>query len=97
VVRLPRLESLTLTDELMGDNLFAGTLTGQDLESIAAVGWVKENPVPVNSIPRPIQGDSRNQELRVSLPWPSPTPRSPILIWLREESEGRLTKTRAGM
>lgn len=97
VVRLPKLESLTLTDELLGENLFAGTLTGQDLESIAAVGWEKEKPVPVNAIPRSRQGDSRNQELRIALPWPSPTPRAPILIWLRDETEGRLTKTRVSL
>lgn len=96
VVRLPKLESLALTDEAMGANLFAAILIGQDLEAIAAVGWDPLQPVPVKSIPRPREGDSRKQELRISLPWPSPTPRAPMFIWLPEETEGRLTSTRAG-
>jgi hypothetical protein len=97
VVRLPKLEGLTLSDELLGDDLFAATLIGQDLEAVAAVGWEPERAVPVSAIPRPREGDSRKQELRVSLPWPSPTPRSPIMVWLHGETEGRLTTTRAGL
>lgn len=95
VVQLPKLEALELTDELMGDDIFAGTLVGEDLESIVAVGWEPSRQVPVTAVPRPREGDSRKQELKIALPWPSPTPRSPIMIWLRDESDGRLTKTRA--
>ncbi len=96
LVRLPKLEALQLSDEAMGENRFAATLMGEDLEAIAAVGWDPDAPVPVNAIPRPRDGDSRKQELRVALPWPSPTPRAPIFIWLRDETEGRLTSTRSG-
>lgn len=97
VVRLPKLEGLTLSDELLGEDLFGATLIGQDLEAIAAVGWESARRIPVTAIPRPREGDSRKQELRIALPWPSPTPRAPVMIWLHDESEGRLTSTRTGM
>src|SRR5690606_6281309 len=96
VVRLPKLESFSLSDELVGEHQFAGTLIGEDLEAVAQVGWDKESGVPVMSIPRPREGDSRKQELRIALPWPAPSPRAPLYVWLRNESEGRETKARLG-
>lgn len=96
VVRLPKLESFSLSDELVGEHQFSGTLIGEDLEAVAQVGWDKESGVPVMSIPRPREGDSRKQELRIALPWPAPSPRAPLYVWLRNESEGRETKARLG-
>jgi hypothetical protein len=96
VVRLPKLTALSLTDEMAGENLFAGTLTGEDLESVAKVGWNTQDGVAVTAVPRPVGGDLRKQELRISLPWPAPSPRAPLFIWMPNEQEGRQTKTRLG-
>jgi hypothetical protein len=96
VVRLPKLTGLSLTDEMAGENLFAGTLTGEDLESVAKVGWNAQDGVAVTAVPRPVGGDLRKQELRISLPWPAPSPRAPLFIWMPNEQEGRETKTRLG-
>lgn len=96
VVRLPKLTGLSLTDEMAGEHLFAGTLTGEDLEAVAKVGWNTRDGVPVTAVPRPVGGDLRKQELRISLPWPAPSPRAPLFIWMPNEQEGRETKTRLG-
>ncbi len=86
VIRLPRIESFTLTDEKAGESAYYGSLTGQDLELIAKTGWNARDGLPVESLPKPV-GDKQN--LRVALPWPSPSPRAPLYIWLRGEAEGR--------
>lgn len=96
IVRLPRIEAMSLSDELVGENQFAGSITGEDLEAIAQVGWSANEGVPVTAVPRPRDGDSRKQQLRIALPWPAPSPRAPLFIWLYNESEGRETKARLG-
>ncbi len=96
VIRLPRIEAMSLSDELVGENQFAGSLTGEDLEGIARVGWNANDGVPVTAVPRPRDGDSRKQQLRIALPWPAPSPRAPLYVWLHNESEGRQTKVRLG-
>lgn len=96
VVRFPRIEALSLTDEPMGESQFMGSILGEDLEAIARVGWKAEEGVPVTAVPRPREGDSRKQQLRVALPWPAPSPRAPLFIWLHGEDLGRETKVRLG-
>ncbi|MCZ2157348.1 MAG: hypothetical protein LC114_26200 [Bryobacterales bacterium] len=96
VVRLPKIEALSMTDELAGENEFFGSVTGEDLEAIARVGWDSEKGIPVASLPRPRGEDSRKQQLRVALPWPAPSPRAPLFIWLHGEESGRETKVRLG-
>jgi hypothetical protein len=94
VVRLPRIESFTLTDEKVGDVSYAGVLTGQDLEMIEKVGWDAQAGVRVTALPRPVAGQGEKQTLAVALPWPAPAPHAPVYIWLRGETEGRATKAR---
>ena len=38
------------------------------------------------------RGLDAKQTLRVVLPWPSRSPKAPLFVWLRGESEGRATK-----
>jgi len=94
VVRLPRIESFTLTDERVGEASYAGVLTGQDLEMIEKVGWDAQAGVVVTALPRAVAGQGRQQTLNVVLPWPAPAPHAPVYIWLRGETEGRATKAR---
>jgi hypothetical protein len=95
VVRLPHIESFTLTDEKVGGSAYAGILTGQDLELIERAGWDATTGLPVESLPRPVAGEGQRQMLKIALPWPSPAPHAPVYIWLRGESEGRATKARS--
>jgi hypothetical protein len=91
VVRLPRIENFSMTDEKSGDG-FYGSLRGFDLETIEKTGWDGRTGVSVTDLPRPVAGEGARQTLRVSMPWPSPTPRAPLFVWLRGETEGRQVK-----
>ncbi len=91
VIRMPRVDAFALTDEKAGEN-YVGQLTGTDLETIAQVSWTGDHGVPVTDLPTPLGGDSRKQTLRISLPWPPPSPKAPLYIWFRGETEGRVTR-----
>lgn len=91
LVRLPRVENFALSDEKVGEG-FAGTLRGFDLETIDKTGWNAQGGVAVPELPRPVAGEGAKQSLRIAMPWPSPTPKSPLYIWLRGETEGRATR-----
>ncbi|HWZ33479.1 MAG TPA: hypothetical protein VNX18_19195 [Bryobacteraceae bacterium] len=91
VVRVPRIESFTMTDEKSGDG-FYGILKGFDLETIEKTGWDARVGLNVAEMPRPIAGEGSKQSLRIAMPWPSPSPKAPLSIWLRGEAEGRATK-----
>ncbi|MBY0375905.1 MAG: hypothetical protein K2Q23_18050 [Bryobacteraceae bacterium] len=47
--------------------------------------------VPVRLEARAAAG-RENQTIRTSLSWPPPSPRAPLYVWLRGDTEGRLTK-----
>ncbi len=91
VIRIPRLEKFTLTDEKVGDSSYAGILEGRDLDVIEKAGWDAEHGVPVESIPAPVPGAPSRQTLRLVLPWPAPAPHAPLYVWLRGEAQGRKT------
>jgi hypothetical protein len=91
VIRLPRVEQLTLTNEKSGPSNYAGVLKGSDLDIVEKVGWDAQTGVPVDSIPTPVPGDPAKQTLRVALPWPAPQPHAPLYVWLRDEPQGRQT------
>jgi hypothetical protein len=94
VVRMPAIESFRLTEESAGEGMFWGVLTGRDLVLIEKTGWDEANGQPVTEIPAAIVGQGSQQSLRVRMPWPSPTPHAPLFVWLRGESEGRVTTVR---
>jgi hypothetical protein len=91
VLRLPRIESLSLTDEKASEG-FYGVLKGFDLETIEKTGWQASAGVNVTELPRPVAGEGAKQSLRVAMPWPSPSPKAPLYVWLRGESTGRATR-----
>jgi hypothetical protein len=93
VVQLPRIESFSMTDEKSPDG-FYGVLKGFDLETIEKTGWNSGSGVATPELPRPLVGEGSRQTLRIAMPWPSPTPKAPLFVWLRGESEGRATKIR---
>ncbi len=94
VVRVPRIEQFVLTDEKLGDAVYAGILRGVDLETIEKAGWDAENGLPVEAIPTPAPGEPRKQVLRIALPWPAPSPHAPVFVWLRGEDRGRATSAK---
>jgi hypothetical protein len=93
VTRLPTINNFVLTDEKAGDSTFAATLTGQDLQLIEKTGWGAADGEPVLGIPTPVPGGPRQQTLKIAMPWPPPSPKAPLYIWLRGESQARPTNT----
>jgi hypothetical protein len=91
VVRLPRIEGFALTDEKIAEG-YAGSVRGFDLETIEKTGWSAQAGVVAPELPRPVAGEGARQTLRIAVPWPSPSPKAPLYIWLRGESEGRATR-----
>ena len=94
VVRLPRIAQFALTDDKIGEGLYAGTLKGQDLETIEKVGWEAASGTPVEAIPTPAPGEPGKQILKIALPWPAPAPHAQVFVWLRGEPHGRATEAR---
>lgn len=91
VIRLPKIESFTLSAEKIGSSLYAGELTGEDLQEIEKTGWDAHNGSQVKAIPTPVPDAVHKQTLRIAMPWPPPSPHAPLYVWLRGESEGRIT------
>jgi hypothetical protein len=91
VTRVPTVDSFRLTDESVSAGTYVGVLSGKDLELIGKVGWTATEGIEVPGLPTPV---GPKQSLRVHVPWPSPTPHSPIYIWLRGDLEGRATAIR---
>jgi hypothetical protein len=94
VIRLPHIQKFVLTDQKKSGDLFLGSLTGQELQVIEKTGWDSQAGYPVQGIPVPAAGDPQNQTLQIELPWPPPSPRAPLYVWLRGESTGRITEAK---
>ena len=94
VIRLPHIEKFQLTDEKDGGHLYLGSLTGQELQTIEKTGWDGKNGYPVQGFPTPVAGDPQEQSLKIELSWPPPSPSAPLYVWLRGETEGRITQAK---
>jgi hypothetical protein len=91
ILRAPRIERFTLTEEILGESMYAGLLEGYDLDTIEKTGWNAETGWPVQAIATPLAGSSGKQQLKVALAWPSPAPHAPVFVWLAGEPRGRST------
>ena len=93
IVRLPTITGFQLSDHSAGPGQYRGTLTGANLQLIAATGWNPDHGVPVTSVPAASSSPGA-QRLRIAMPWPPPAPHAALYIWLRGEPHGRKTSTR---
>jgi hypothetical protein len=92
VIRLPRIEKFALDEDKLTGNLYSGTLTGFDLQTIDKTGWDAKTGFAVQGIPTPVPGGNPGEQtLKIELSWPPPSPHAPIYVWLRGEATGRLT------
>lgn len=93
IILLPRIDSFTISSEQVGPNLYAGTLTGRDLQVIAKTGWDDKTGTDVQGIPTPVPGTDK-QTLKIAVPWPPPSPQAPLRVWLQGEDQSRGTSTK---
>ncbi|MFZ0700985.1 MAG: hypothetical protein WBE47_07625 [Candidatus Acidiferrales bacterium] len=91
LIRLPQIDKFSLTDEKLGNSLYAGILTGEDLQTIAKTGWDAKTAQPVQDIPTPVPGQPQEQTLKIAMPWPPPSPHALLYIWLSGETGARAT------
>jgi hypothetical protein len=94
VVRLPRIDRFSLTEEKLDNGNFVGQLEGERLDAITQIGWDPASPVMVDTLPTPQPADPQRQTLKINLPWPSPSPKAPLYIWLPGDSKARKTTAR---
>ena len=94
VTRLPRIQTFAMTDEKIGEATYAASLTGQDLQLIEKTAWSTTAGETVQGIPTPIPGSPQQQTLKITMPWPPPSPKAPLYIWLRGETQARQTNAR---
>lgn len=94
VIRLPHIDKLSISDQRLSDSTYAGTLTGENLQLIAKAGWTTKSGDAVQGIPTENPSNPRQQTLKIAVPWPPPSPQAPLYVWLRGESQARLTDAR---
>jgi len=90
IVRLPQIDSLTISHDVNSNDTYQSTLTGRNLEMIGQVGWDPGLGAEVTALPTPIPGQGQEQSLQVNLPVP-PSPQAVLHVWLRGEKMGRPT------
>ncbi len=94
IVRVPKIERLDPPAGDDGTSALYATLTGQNLETIEKIGWSADRGELVTELPLPVSSDATRQSMRILLPLP-PTANSPLYVWLRGESQPRLTRVHA--
>lgn len=91
ILRVPRIEQFSLTDQKLADGNYTGTLKGEDLDTIEQTGWDPQHGFPVQSIPEAAPDSPQKELLKIEVPWPAPAPHAPVFVWLRGEPAGRPT------
>ncbi len=94
ILRLPRIESFTVSAAGTQHGMRQYQLTGENLEMIQKLGWEEENPVDVSNLPAPIPGPGLRQSLEINLP-DAPNPEAVLRVWLREDKQGRESTLKA--
>jgi hypothetical protein len=96
VVRVPKVERFEPAVEGAGAGDVQAVLIGQNLETIEKLGWSAGQSESVATLPLPLAADSSKQELQVRIPRP-PDAQAALLVWLRGESQPRLTRVHLRM
>jgi hypothetical protein len=94
ILRLPKIDSVTINDVPSQDGTHQYELVGQNLELIQKAGWNENAGLAVSEMPAPLSGPGLKQSLLIRLPDP-PAPGSPFYIWLWGDQQGRETSIKA--
>lgn len=94
ILRLPRIDSFTLTGDQAQNGVRHYQLTGENLEMIEKLGWDEINSVNVPGLPAPLPGPGLKQSVAIDLPDP-PNADSALYVWLRGDKQGRASTIKA--
>lgn len=94
ILRLPQIDSLTLTDTPPQKGTRQYQLNGRNLEMIEKLGWDDHGGVAVTEPPTPLPGPGLKQSIQFMLPDP-PTSGTLLRVWLRGDKQGRETTVKA--
>ncbi len=89
ILRVPRIDSFTVSADPPHNETRRYQLTGQNLEMIAKLGWDDGHGVQVSDLPEPLPGPGMKQSIGINLPDPSNS-ESKLYVWLRGDQQGRL-------
>jgi len=94
ILRLPMIDSVTVSAEEPQDGARQYRITGENLEIVQRLGWTENEPVDVFALPIPQPGPGLKQSLDVQLPDPR-TPDATLWLWLRGDRQGRASTIKA--
>ncbi|HMC61226.1 MAG TPA: hypothetical protein VKJ01_18700, partial [Candidatus Solibacter sp.] len=94
LLRIPNIDSFTVSHNQPQDGIRQYQLTGQNLEMIQKLGWDENNGVDFSGLPMPLPGPGLNQSIEINLPDP-PSPEAMLWIWLRGDKQSRATTSKA--
>jgi hypothetical protein len=89
ILRVPRIDSFTVSANPPQNELRRYQLTGENLEMIAKLGWDDVHAGEVSDLPEPLPGPGMKQSIGINLPDP-PDSESKLYVWLRGDQQGRL-------
>jgi hypothetical protein len=89
ILRVPRIDSFTVSANPPQNEMRRYQLTGENLEMIAKLGWDDGHAIPVSDLPEPLPGPGMKQSIGINLPDP-PSSESKLYVWLRGDQQGRL-------
>ena len=89
---LPGIDNFSLSADPDASDSYRALLTGQNLETIAKIGWAADQGQPVDGLPLPT-GNGQQETLQSHIP-PPPDPDVQLLVWLRDEAKPRVTSIR---
>jgi hypothetical protein len=90
IIRLPRIESFTITGAAAENGGHSYLLRGHNLEMIEKAGWDVNSGVNITGLPIPIPEQGQKQSLQASLPDPQ-NAQAVLYVWLRGDKQGRAT------
>jgi hypothetical protein len=94
ILRIPKIDSFTVSQDQPHNGLRQYHLTGENLEMIQKLGWTEIDPVDVSSLPMPLPGPGLKQSVEVNLPDP-PKVDCTLWVWLRGDHKGRAATIKA--
>lgn len=94
ILRLPQIDSFTVSPNAPQNGLRQYQLTGGNLEMLQKLGWDANNAADISGLPSPLPGQGLKQSLTISLPDP-PNPDAVLYVWLRGDKQGRESTVKA--